>query len=212
MKAPLCVVATTLTILSSCSSRTLGNRDTEVLSVLVEQVMKAQRPARSDAYVVVLDRTARLCGRGSTETPTDSCMGLVTERAVGRLPDDQTRLRAAFNGRNGTSLMIPKIPGPYTRMTEPQIVSQLVSSSKPSNDPEPYETFRANQWAQFFAKYPNSLGYLQFSAPAYSNDGGTALVYMGYFARASYSKGWLVRLTRSTNGWRETAEIQLWIV
>jgi hypothetical protein len=66
-------------------------------------------------------------------------------------------------------------------------------------------------WEEFYRTFPESRGYVQFTAPAYSEDGKHALIYVSHSCGGLCGTGWLIYLSKPNGKWEITARRMLWI-
>lgn len=66
-------------------------------------------------------------------------------------------------------------------------------------------------WTEFYAKYPKSSGYWNFSAVGYDKAGAEALVYVGHGCGWLCGTGHMVLLAKENGSWIVKNRVMLWI-
>ena len=66
-------------------------------------------------------------------------------------------------------------------------------------------------WEDFYKTFPDSRGYVQFTAPVYSGDRKHALIYVSHSCGGLCGTGWLIYLSKSNGRWEISARQMLWI-
>ena len=74
------------------------------------------------------------------------------------------------------------------------------------------ELFRTNNaWEAFYASYPGSAGYVEFSRAGLSQDGATALVYVGHVYGGLAGEGCFCVLRRNGDRWNVESPHRVWV-
>jgi hypothetical protein len=66
-------------------------------------------------------------------------------------------------------------------------------------------------WQGFYAKYPESGGYIAFSRVGFNAGMDQSLVYFEHWCGGLCGSGIYLLLTKETDGWKVTKELRSWI-
>lgn len=186
-----CFVLTFAFVSQLTTSPETPARDLAIFRTVIQQQILHEVRTRDGTpagrWLVVFDRTFPLCDAALKVW----CMpGDVRERLELWLAqtDADVSVVREFVSRNRAAVVVDN-PDPEAAL--------LVASG-------PLETLGLSDdfWPTFHKQYPGVKGWVRFSAPAYSDATGDAVVYVSYACGGLCGKGWLIRLSPVGLGWR----------
>ncbi|HKD17251.1 MAG TPA: hypothetical protein VKG23_05220 [Thermoanaerobaculia bacterium] len=177
---------------------TPANRDAdtaEIIGLLIDERLRAAGEEPNGSYLVVAAEEIVVCpSKGDGEEKDTMAHVIAGAASMADAPGDLRR-ELLCQQEGG---MLPTASFENARVVSE---SQIEASFE-----------GADWWQGFYRTFPESRGFLQFTAPAFSSDGQSALIYVSHFCGGLCGTGWLVYLTRSDDGhWRIASKQMLWI-
>jgi hypothetical protein len=117
-----------------------------------------------------------------------------------RLPAITDELASSYLDAN-----VRQAPLPYLSCPTPN--SKLVTIERARLQ----EIFRCGWWPEFYQQFPEASGIARLSAPGFSADGRSALLYVSRTWDGLAGEGHIVVLQRRAGHWTVVGNLQLWI-
>lgn len=146
----------------------------------------ASMPSPDGDYVVVLDRTLNVC-----DPPALVVNGCLQDSVIIAMSRERGLEEANRESH----------PITFARPEAARLISR----------PQLRRTMSGRDgWRSFYERYRRSRGYVEFSTPAYAQDGTQAVAYVGIHRGYICGTGWLVRLRRLDTSWTVEEKRLLW--
>jgi len=187
----------TFVLLVGCSTRPIPTQDLDgddlqIVRAIARDRLESKGEAPAGSYIVFVTPTLHICDKGSQDF---SC---ITADALGRLQDTlRSDVYQEFLTRNSTTLRVPSVEDPSTRVEGPRRINRLV--------PDPGE------WDKFYQAFPNSRGFVEMSAPAYDASRTHAIVIVIHMCGGSCGIEQIASLSRVGGDWKVLSQLPLWI-
>jgi hypothetical protein len=141
------------------------------------------------AAVVLLSETLPLCPAQMCVAPAD------IEKALSEAACEKGAVTmAAFVAANRTPAPVPPLAGHYTLASIGDVYELIVPNIT---------------WQDFYRHYRGVWGFISFSRPAYSEDGGIAAIHVGFHCGDECRVERLLLLKKGAGGWAVACDVTL---
>ena len=167
----------------------------QIVGLLIEERLHANGEAPPGSYLVLSADTIVLCpAEGGEEDDALVSRQVLDQPAV--LPKAPAALKMALFCQ-GSGGVLP--PGRYAH-------ARLIWSDE-------FAAIFSGKgwWEDFYATFPDSRGYVEFTLPVFSPDRTQALLYVSHSCGGLCGTGWLVYLTKAAGRWSIADKTMLWI-
>ena len=161
---------------SSTSSKDVG----QVYALVLDDLLKHPQEEREGNYFVVETSTQPVNSFSS------EVIGLLAGSKL--IPEIPSNLRSRLLQVNRHSTKLPVTALPSAKLIGPKSINRVFAGK--------------GSWRDFYRVHPNSLGYVSFSIPVFTDDGQKALLFISQACGNLCGASWLVYLSMENGAWK----------